>query len=407
MFNNETNLNQRQSALGEYAGIPREMQNAPDTAIIQPDNADRKKSRFVVNVGDSITPFEKYADSTRAFGGVVLEKYLTLRHTGGMLYRCQITELKQFMKDENPMMLAPDDRKTASTGYVVKNGQFNGATGMWEDKTVSGSVYLPFYPGDEIVDMTRAKQSLETGGTVEVTALAGKTAKERDAFQQFYFPNWNRLQAGLDQFPRTLRELRARIEERLKIAVAEVDADLVSVGRDLLKSCTEYRNWALRYIKVQTQIVQAAKLQAGALVTGYNDMAEMLMEILEFKREDAILSELNNIAAANYGQVQRIEAQAPSAEADARIAAILENQNRLIEALFNKLEGNETPAPTQASAPSPADEQAIREFEEFQAWRASRSADASNEVEKPAPAPANSRGRGNRPAEKPEMSEVK
>lgn len=281
---------------------------ANPTDVILPDTKSRETARFVFFAGDHITPSEKYANPTRFLGGVEADMYLTLaktgrelyaRHdlynTGGVIYRCAITQLKTFYLPVNQNMIAPADREKYLEGYVEPNGRFNPKTGAYESVAVRGTYgrengqngdrrFSPFYPGDEIEAITRASSGLRPGGVVEIGALRGKTWEDQITAQIHFFPNWDRLQTEMDTFPKTLRELRANIVAKIAGATPE----LASIGRDMLRSCDEFKMWGLRYLKAWRQIVKWADTQIDSPIPGYNELCEMLFEMLEVNREDTL-----------------------------------------------------------------------------------------------------------------------
>jgi hypothetical protein len=272
----------------------------PQSDAILPDTKLRQASRFVFFAGDHISPSEKYSTPSRFMGGVELDMFLTLKetgkelyarpdlyNTGGMLYRCGITQLKTHYLDVNPNMVAPGDREDSSKyvpGYVKENGRRNHVTGQYEDVTVTGHLYRPFYPGDEIESLTRPSQGLRPGGIVEIAALQGKGWDEQIAAQLHFFPNWERLQTEQDSFPQTLKELRDGIAAKITGA----SLHLQSIGRDMLRSCDEFRLWGLRYIKAWRQVVKFADANVDTPIQGYNELAEMLFDLLQVNREDTL-----------------------------------------------------------------------------------------------------------------------
>lgn len=289
----------------------------PQSNVILPDTKLRSTPRFVFFAGDNITMQEKYAAPSRFMGGVELDMYLTLRetgkelyarsdlyNTGGVLYRCAIHQLKTAYLPVNKQMVSPADREggTLLPGYQVQNGRRNHKTGQYEDVTVTNDnmVYRPFYPGDEIESMTRPSTGLRPGGIVEITALHGKTWQEQVDAQLHYFPNWEQLQTGEESLPATIRELRDNIAARVLVADT---AELKSIGRDMLRSCDEFKVWGLRYLKAWRQTVKFADNQIDSPIAGYNELAEMLFEMLQVAREDT-LNQTGNVAdiATQIGQ---------------------------------------------------------------------------------------------------------
>lgn len=273
----------------------------PQQGTILPDTKVRETPRFVFFAGDHIPTAEKYLIPSRFMGGVELDMFLTLKetgkelyarpdlyNTGGMLYRCAIHQLKTHYLPVNPNMVAPADRDPDAgkfvPGYVKQNGRRNHDTGVYEDVTVTGQLYRPFYPGDEIEGLVRPSIGLRPGGIVEISALRGKGWQEQIEAQLHYFPNWEALQVAKEAYPRTLRELRDQIAGRM----AGASVEMQSVGRDMLRSCDEFRLWGLRYLKAWRQIVKFADNNVDSPLQGYNDLCEMLFDLLTVNREDTL-----------------------------------------------------------------------------------------------------------------------
>jgi hypothetical protein len=273
----------------------------PQSEAILPDIKLRQTSCFAFFAGNHLTDSERYAIPSRFMGGVELDMFLTLKetgkelyarpdlyNTGGIIYRCAITQLKTFYLPVNPNMVMPADRDPEGgkfvPGYVKQNGRRNHTTGQYEDVTVSGQLYRPFYPGDEIESLTRPSTGLRPGGIVEITALHGKGWEEQVAAQLHFFPNWERIQTEQDAFPKTLKELREGIVSRM----AGASIEMQSVGRDMLRSCDEFRLWGLRYLKAWRQIVKFADTSVDSPIAGYNELCEMLFDLLSVNREDTL-----------------------------------------------------------------------------------------------------------------------
>ena len=310
-------------------------------AII-PDNKTRATSRFVFFAGDVITSTEKYAVPERNLGGVELEMFHTLKESGkeiyarpeltdigGLLYRCAITELRAFYLPINRNMVDPKALEAGGryvTGYVKPNGRYNASTGKYEDIYIGGPdsscVYAEIYPGDEVFRIVQATNDLKPGGIVEIAALAGKTQEEKHAVQLHFFPNWNDIQLGNDEFPARLKALRSQLVT--KLGEAGVGNILRPSGAQMIRSCDEFRLWGLRYLKAWRKIVAAADKELDSPINGYNDLAEMLFEMLEVKRED----QLSQADAAN------------------------ESIDRLADVLINRLTAGQPATATKADIPA-------------------------------------------------------
>jgi hypothetical protein len=56
----------------------------------------------------------------------------------------------------------------------------------------------------------------------------------------------------------------------------------------MLRSCDEFRLWGLRYLKAWRQIVKFADTSVDSPIAGYNELCEMLFDLLSVNREDTL-----------------------------------------------------------------------------------------------------------------------
>jgi hypothetical protein len=294
------------------AGIPAQLQNASEAVIDNISIIERSKTRYVFFAGDVIEPSIKYRHATRAFGGLLRSDVHCLKHDGneGMIYRCKITEFKTKMYHQPKAMLNPEELKHSDiwkSGYTLKNGKL-GANG-WEDLVVKSPylVYREIYPGDEIGGLLAVKPPLGERGLVELQSLLGKDESAKREAQLFYFPNWLEIQTGKESLPETLKELENHIKGRMREATETANlskSDIQQVGRDMLRSCTEYRLWGQAYLKSFEDEINAAKVKG--LPYSYPEKAEMVLVQLEESRKDDLLHNVNK-AFSQVGGTQMSE----------------------------------------------------------------------------------------------------
>jgi len=259
---------------------------------------DKQITRVIFFAGDVITDNEKYTMPSRAFGGIDLSKYKTIKTASkkGMLYRCALTPLKPKMSEINKRMVDPVQKGNWETGYIIENGKKTEFG--YEDLTVQVDtlLYKKRYPGDEIQFILRATQPLGEGGIVEVTALKGAPDAEiRDA-QYFFFPNWDEILNNpllLPQTPAALdKYLRAKLTEANALESITLRTKYVSIARDMIRSNTEYSNWALKYVKAIETKNNARKVKG--LPYGYSAKAEMVLPQLGRSRKDDLTDDSNS-----------------------------------------------------------------------------------------------------------------
>lgn len=256
------------------------------------EKLDRRTTRVIFFAGDVIPDTEKYAMPSRAFGGIYLGRYKTIKPASkkGMLYKCALTPLKAKMKAVNKEMIDPTQRKNWETSYIIENGKRT-AIGF-EDLVVSApnSLHKETLPGDEINFILRAAQPLGEGGIVEVTALKGATDAEIEAAQLFFFPNWNEILSNPGLLPETTKQLNAYLRGKLTETDALPDylqTKYASIGREMLRSLAEFSNWGLKYTKVIENQISNRKTK-GQPSRGYSAKAELVLPQIGRVRKDEL-----------------------------------------------------------------------------------------------------------------------
>lgn len=265
----------------------------PDTSeeIGRNDELLRKsKNRFVFFAGNVIDTLFALSKPYTAFGGVYLPHIRCLNNkvNRGMVYQCEITALKPRMTGINRNFLAPGDRDGWEESYTLKNGVFNPSSG-WEDVLITDPLKVLVYkrkalPGNDVRKITRPFGQFGVSGVVEITALAGKTEREAQELQLFYFPDWSEIKKGKIRLPQTVKGLGNHLKTRLSEAVILGDSVLIQTGREMLKSVTLYQQWGAAFLKRIEGSMNTAK-QHG-IPYEYPYLGEIVLSQLEQQRKD-------------------------------------------------------------------------------------------------------------------------
>lgn len=337
------------------ATIPAD-RDSVESAISNTTKADLKLNRVIFTIADTISWKEKHTESsTKGFGGVYRPELKTLKHNGntGMIYRCKLTVMQEKMDAQNKEMLPPGDVKNWETGYVQSNSKFDPATGTWGDLEIKSDymVFAPRFPGHEVLRAVERSLPNGTGGIVEITALKGATRAEVNAAQAYYFPNWNAIQKGVEALPTTVREIEAHIAARLAVVSKEAPFDKVQqyaqIGREMLRSCTEYKIYGQDLVKYEENEINKAKVEGHNYP--YSPLAEILLEQLEMTRKDDIAT---SQASSTEALVREMRADRDTnTELELRKLDIEERKLAIEEA---KLGISRVPAGVEFVAPVPA-----------------------------------------------------
>ncbi len=281
--------------------------NSTDTPISNTRTEDLSKTRVIFFAGDAIPPHEKYEmPEVKGFGGIYMPEIRTLpkganNASKGMVYRCTFTPLRTTMKHEAKNMLSPDARQHWESSFnqaAVEDGKAvqRNVLGFTESvlsaakegrfETVSSPhvVYKFRYPGEDIAKATTRLMPNGVGGVVEAVALAGATDDEIREAQLFFFPNWDEIVSGLDMLPETTKELEAHIRARL---ATTTNAKYLSLGKDILRSCSEFRRTGAQIV---TRDESALKAASKDDTQAHSAISEHLLPQLEIARKGDILA---------------------------------------------------------------------------------------------------------------------
>jgi len=277
--------------------------------------AEKRTTRVIFFAGDAIPPHEKFEmEDIKGFGGIYLPHIRTLPQgdshgSKGMVYQCKFTPLKTARKSEWKNMLPPDAREHWDTSFVgvrTEDGRavkktihgFQGSNllaakkGKFETEISDHIVHKERYPGDDIRMATMRSVPNGVGGVVEVTDLLGATDEEIKEAQYYFFPNWDRLAAGLETLPNTIDAIEYHIKERIADIGNQLwDADrkrkYTGIGRDMVRSCTEFRRTGSQIIeKDDTALKAAAKDDAQV----HSPISGHLLGQLKIQRKGDLLA---------------------------------------------------------------------------------------------------------------------
>lgn len=275
---------------------------------INPDEINREATRYLFFPGDVLPPSQKRERPDLRTGGEYYgQQFKTLIRSKGLIRRCQITPLEigfDFMSDE----MIGDDANLHVVTTVEHNVPGRGVMQAAPAGKLNG---IKIYPGDEIKGILQGERNNTSKGIVELTQLAGVEFSEFRAsgLQEQIFPDWQKITAGVANIPTKISELQLHFEGRKAQFQDKSIRDLID---GMLASCDQYRTWGLNYLKFSSQLV---RLPANhGFVHTYSELAEMLFEQLEVRREDMMstdrdLAEI--MAKANAGNnISSAETQA-------------------------------------------------------------------------------------------------
>ncbi len=276
---------------------------------------DLRTTRVIFFAGNAIPDHEKYEmEDVKGFGGIYMPHLRTLpvgvnNGSRGMVYQCKFTPLKTARKSEWKNMLGPDVREhwdTSFVGVVMDGGQavkktINGFTGSnllaakkgrFEPEISDHIVHKECYPGNDIRMATMRSIPNGVGGVVEITDLLGATDDEINAVQLYFFPNWQRLADGIETLPTTIDEIELHIKNRIadirnQLWDAEKSAKYMGIGRDMVKSCTEFRRTGTGIIEKDDTALKAASADNAQV---HSPVSTMLLDQLKIKRKGDLLA---------------------------------------------------------------------------------------------------------------------
>lgn len=306
---------------GAFAPIPTEG-DIVDAPKSNTNIAELETTRVLFCAQDAITDTEKRELPFKAFGGMFLP-HVQLLGNNGMLYRCQLTRLPKYkMIPDWRNMLGP----IASTLYEDSFVQTVVENGVSKDKLVSGFlesdpnpdlkesgefknkrsnhiVYRKRYAAQDcMLALKRPQMGYAPGGVVEITALKGASAAEVREAQLFFFPKWDDIKKGVKSLPLKVKDTELHISKR----IAEINsmgwetakvAKYYSIGRDMLRSVTEFNRHALTHIRGDEIIVKDAATKGAAGVITNSDASELYLEQTGTRRkEDLITGQSDSVA---------------------------------------------------------------------------------------------------------------
>ncbi len=318
--------------------------------------ANLEATRVIFFAGDAIPPHEKYEMSDiKGFGGIYMPHVRTLPQgsdhgSRGMVYKCSFTPLRAKMKPEWNMMLSPEARKnwekefvqTVSENGQVKQRTVKGFTGSNQQAVKAGTfkqehsdhlVFTKRYPGEDIRMATTRSIPNGVGGVVEITALVGASNEEIAEAQNFFFPEWDDIVAGLKTLPETIdaveKHIRVRIAAIAGTFYGEKATKYQSIGRDMLKSCTEFKRTGTQIIEKDDSALKAA---AKDDAQGHSPVSNHLLDQLKIKRKGDLLAgdhdAINRLADI---MLQDKLGASPDLEAQKLELALLEAKNKAME----------------------------------------------------------------------------
>lgn len=281
--------------------------------VASADIARKETKRVIFMAGDAIPDAEKFEmPDVKGFGGIYMPHIRTLPKVKGksgargMIPQCKFTSLQPQMTPEWEVMLPPGERKHYPASFVDKDGaetqNVTGFLGSDADALRRGEFkqerqgdirYKKWYPASDVLRATRRNMPNGVGGVVEIQALAGASAAEIDKAQHYFFPQWDEIRTGTGKLPKTIREIEEQIRGRLADIPNQLwdeakKAKYQSIGADMIKSCTQFRQSALEIIEKDDVIKQdAAK---NGVTAPHSRISEHLLPQIEYKRKGDLLA---------------------------------------------------------------------------------------------------------------------
>lgn len=282
----------------------------------------------VIYTGDVLSNQEKQSPNYR-LGGKAFPWPEFVTVPNHVISRCQIVRLRKHMiaipkwqieKDKWPLYIEkytltnqwdPAARKLVDITYGVNGGE-------------KDFVYKAMHPATEVGMLLRHNE-----GIVQLTGDAQlNTAEEIRGAQLHYFPNWLEILTGRAQVPFRMADLEAHIEER---RAAAPTTQFRAVGDAYLYSCSQFREFAARYIAKQTDVIEETK--GKGVSVRYDEIAERFFRMCDITREDKMIQ--------NY---------ADSQQDTKAIMAQMAETNRMMANLLTQTIGTK-PAEEQQPAP--------------------------------------------------------
>lgn len=259
--------------------------------LVTQDGEKREATLYLFTALDAIDPERKRQISTLRDGGEEVSARC-LRRTNNYIPRCELTPFETWYEPIGIAELAGDAMKDLVTigqsvqeeiPPMVNPGQFFRAH--------APMMGMPHYPG---VDIGSVIDLVGYRGVKEIESLKGIewTSGEAQKIQEVFFPaDWPR--------PVPLRLIENRIKQ---VGVGSLQV----TGEELLASCEQSRQWALRRIGVEHGLLQTRI--AHEHTYSYSTLAPQLLAQLEMNPKDQG-SDVTNLAQELVKQL--MAAQAP------------------------------------------------------------------------------------------------
>lgn len=296
-----------------------------------PIDIDKRLTRWLVFVGDVITPKQKRERADLKIGGEYLgQQYRTLIRSKGLIRRCQLTPMEIGYDYLSSEMLGDNASNLVIAGVVQDSGK--------DGRPLSAT---PIFPGDEIKGILHREHNASSGvkGFIEPEVLRGVEYADvvKAGYQKFIFEDWDKIVTGFATIPNKIAALRDLFDERYRATTSDT---LRAVIEAYQESADRYSQWGIDYLKMSAQLVKVP-MNAGFAHT-YSEQAEMLFEQLDMTREDAIRA-VSNLPAPNTGEISNADVKDLMHQ-----MVLLQQQQAAI------LQGQVAP---QSAAPAPAKEE--------------------------------------------------
>lgn len=336
-----------------FAPLPQSM-TVIDAPVNNQEQATLETTQVLFFAHDTITDREKRELPFKEFGGIHLPQLATLRDSKHMLYRCRLTQLPAFkMVGDWENMIPPEARAdggkwqrsftqtvvdpvTGQSKNVLVNGFLGGKiTEDGEFKNVRSNhlIFTKKYPLHEARQAVRRTGQHTVGGVVAIDALMGASLEEIAEAQYFFFPNWDEITRGEAQLPTTTKGLQDHLQARIDTIAdlpwsGEKKAKYYSIGKDMLRSSTEYNRTALEAIR-QDEIVSKAAFAKGDTGAVQSVISEQyLAQTGTRRKEDLVTGEAS--AVSELTREMRAE-RAEKAVNDAKMLLLEERKQYVAE----------------------------------------------------------------------------
>jgi hypothetical protein len=296
--------------MNQQAHIP--TQTITNSPVVNNEFADLETPRVLFMAMDGIPDVEKYELSFKAFGGMYLPHIAGLRESKYMLYRCRFTQLPSFTPvGEWDTMLPPEMRQHLQRSFtqtVSVDGKLQQKTvmgflesdvdsvkeGVFKQKRSSHLLFHKRYPGNDARKATQRTAPHGVGGVVEIVALKGASVEQIEEAQNFFFPNWDVIARGDEALPSTVKDMEAHIKSRMaqipnQLWDTETEEVFKSIGRDMLRSCSEFARHALNIVKGDEVTFKVA-FEAGETQAQNSAVSEMMLTQTETRRKNDLIS---------------------------------------------------------------------------------------------------------------------